>query len=128
MKRKMKHLFNEFQRFLTLQRRFNQKVTTWMAIKAAIMSISWVTIIMLIPVLLSINLLIFDGLKYVILGFLIIALYVSVRLYYIFYKKLIVTYKPEAKLLNLSFMFKIERILIYIVLTILGIIILSAII
>ena len=126
MKKKIHALFGEWQRFMTLERRFNEKITFFIALKATIISISYTLIIIAVPVALLINLFIFDALKYGIIVALVTLVFISVRLYYVFYHKKIVIFHPSIETLNLTFMFKVERILIYSVLIAFGLIILGA--
>ena len=126
MKRYMKHIFNEWQRFLTLQRRFNSKVTFVMILKSVSLSLFYTVFIFLIPILLLVNLLIYDALKYIIIAMLIILVFVSIRVYYVFFIKSITQLNASLKALNLDFMFKVERLLVYSILIIFGLIILGA--
>ena len=126
MKRYMKDIFNEWQRFLTLHRRFNSKVTFVMILKSVSLSLFYTVFIFLIPILLLVNLLIYDALKYIIIAMLIILVFVSIRVYYVFFIKSITQLNASLKALNLDFMFKVERLLVYSILIIFGLIILGA--
>ena len=126
MKKYINHLLNEWQRFLTLQRRFNTKVTFVMILKSVSLSLFYTVFIFLIPILLLVNLLIYDAYKYIIIAMLVILIFISIRVYYAFFIKNITQLNASLKSLNLDFMFKVERVLVYSVIIIFGFIILGA--
>ena len=126
MKKYINHLLNEWQRFLTLQRRFNTKVTFVMILKSVSLSLFYTVFIFLIPILLLVNLLIYDAYKYIIIAMLVILIFISIRVYYAFFIKNITQLNSSLKSLNLDFMFKVERVLVYSVIIIFGFIILGA--
>lgn len=126
MKKYINYLLNEWQRFLTLQRRFNTKVTFVMILKSVSLSLFYTIFIILIPILLLVNLLIYDALKYMIIAMLVMLVFISIRVYYAFFIKHITQMNTSLKSLNLEFMFKVERVLVYSVIIIFGLIILGA--
>ena len=126
MKKYINHLLNEWRRFLTLQRRFNTKVTFVMILKSVSLSLFYTVFIFLIPILLLVNLLIYDAYKYIIIAMLVILVFISIRVYYAFFIKNITQLNASLKSLNLDFMFKVERVLVYSVIIIFGFIILGA--
>lgn len=126
MKKYINYLLNEWQRFLTLQRRFNTKVTFVMILKSVSLSLFYTIFIILIPILLLVNLLIYDALKYMIIAMLVMLVFISIRVYYAFFIKHIIQMNTSLKSLNLEFMFKVERVLVYSIILIFGLIILGA--
>ena len=128
MKKRYQQFMQQVNRFLTLQRRFNEKTTLKIIIKNTLIALGYTLFILIIPLLIVINLFIFDALRYVLIGFIILIVFAFVRLYYFFYQRKMVEDIKALEGLNLSFMFKVERFIVYTILTVFGLIILGAVI
>lgn len=126
MKKRYQKLMQDVQRFMTLQRRFNEKTTFKVSLKNTLISLSYTVFIMMVPTALIINLFIFDALKYVLIALLVIIVFVSVRLYYYFYERFMIHDIEALKALNLTFMFQVERVIVYSILIAFGLIVLGA--
>jgi hypothetical protein len=126
MKKRYQQLMQEVNRFLTLQRRFNEKTTIKITLKNTVISLGYSLFILIVPLLIVVNLFIFDYLRYVLIGFIVLIVFAFVRLYYYFYQIKMIHDVKTLERLNVSFMFKVERIIVYIILTIFGLIVLGA--
>jgi len=126
MKKRYQQLMQEVNRFLTLQRRFNEKTTIKITLKNTVISLGYSLFILIVPLLIVVNLFIFDYLRYVLIGFIVLIVFAFVRLYYYFYQIKMIHDVKTLERLNVSFMFKVERIIVYIILTVFGLIVLGA--
>lgn len=126
----MKKIFNtliqKWQMFITLERRLHEKVSFWMSLKIMSIALIQVVALLLLPTLLVINLLIFDVILYLLIGLLIIFAYVFIFIYFKRYEKTLVKHVQDILHLNISYIFKVERLLGYIGLSVFLLIVLGA--
>ena len=125
MKTLLNKLYMIWKKYMTLNRRLHQKVTTFSTIKSVIFSLLMSLIIMLIPVLIIINLFIFTKLTLFLAICLTLMFVLWVYIYYKLYFTLLINYDPEVEKLNLKHIFYVETTIINVIILILGIIIMT---
>jgi len=125
----MKILLNKFymiwKKYVTLNRRLHQKVTTFSTLKAMFFSLIMSLVIMLIPVLIIINLFIFTKLTLFLAICLTLMFMIWCYLYYKLYFTLLMNYHPEVEKLNLKHIYYVETTIINVIILIFGIIIMT---
>jgi hypothetical protein len=104
-----------FHRYMKLQKQFTHEVSSMALIKTVIMSLIQSTLILLIPVLIGINLIIFIDLRYYLLIYFTLLGLLFIEFYYLSFKRTIIRLAIGIEKLNLDFMFFVERRLIQLI-------------
>jgi len=98
-----------FNRYMKLQKQFSNEISSIVLFKTIGISIGIASIMLLIPVLIGINLIIFINLRYYLFIYFMILGLIFIDVYYLQFKKWIVVFDNRIQKLNLKFMFLVER-------------------
>lgn len=98
-----------FNRYMKLQKQFSNEISSIVLLKTIGISIGIASIMLLIPVLIGINLIIFINLRYYLFIYFMILGLIFIEVYYLQFKKWIVVFDNRIQKLNLKFMFLVER-------------------
>ncbi len=98
-----------FNRYMKLQKQFSNEISSIVLLKTIGISIGIASIMLLIPVLIGINLIIFINLRYYLFIYFMILGLIFIDVYYLQFKKWIVVFDNRIQKLNLKFMFLVER-------------------
>lgn len=98
-----------FNRYMKLQKQFSNEISSIVLFKTIGISIGISSIMLLIPVLIGINLIIFINLRYYLFIYFMILGLIFIDVYYLQFKKWIVVFDNRIQKLNLKFMFLVER-------------------
>lgn len=98
-----------FNRYMKLQKQFSNEISSIVLFKTIGSSIGIASIMLLIPVLIGINLIIFINLRYYLFIYFMILGLIFIDVYYLQFKKWIVVFDNRIQKLNLKFMFLVER-------------------
>jgi len=98
-----------FNRYMKLQKQFSNEISSIVLLKTIGISIGIASIMLLIPVLIGINLIIFIYLRYYLFIYFMILGLIFIDVYYLQFKKWIVVFDNRIQKLNLKFMFLVER-------------------
>jgi len=98
-----------FNRYMKLQKQFSNEISSIVLFKTIGISIGIASIMLLIPVLIGINLIIFIYLRYYLFIYFMILGLIFIDVYYLQFKKWIVVFDNRIQKLNLKFMFLVER-------------------
>lgn len=115
MVKMLKKWIQGFNRYLKLQKQFSHEISTLVMLKTIGTSIGIAIMIVLIPVLIGVNLIIFVSLRYYLLLYFMILGLIFIEVYYLYFNKWIVVFDKKIQKLNLKFMFLVERRLIQII-------------
>lgn len=102
-------------RYLKLQKQFSHEISSLVMLKAIGSSIGVAIILLLIPVLIGVNFIIFVSLRYYLLLYFMILGLIFIEVYYLQFNKWIVVFDKKIQKLNLKFMFLVERRMIQII-------------
>ena len=98
-----------FNRYMKLQKQFSNEISSIVLFKTIGISIGITSIMLLIPVLIGINLIIFINLRYYLFIYFMILGLIFIEVYYLQFKKWIIVFDNRIQKLNLKFMFLVER-------------------
>lgn len=98
-----------FNRYMKLQKQFSNEISSIVLLKTIGISIGIASIMLLIPVLIGINLIIFINLRYYLFIYFMILGLIFIDVYYLQFKKWIIVFDNRIQKLNLKFMFLVER-------------------
>lgn len=116
----------ELNRYMKLQKQFSHEISSFVMLKTVVSSIGVAILVLLIPVLIGINFIIFVQLRYYLLLYFMLLGLIFIEVYYLQFKKWIVVFDEKIQKLNLKFMFLVERRIIqFIFFIIFGLIILQ---
>jgi hypothetical protein len=102
-------MIQAFRRYMKMQRQFTHEVSSMALIKTVMISLIQSSLIVLIPVLIGINLIIFIDLRYYLLIYFMLLGLGFIEFYYLSFKRTIIKLEVSIEKLNLKFMFLVER-------------------
>lgn len=102
-------------RYMKLQKQFSHEVSSLTLLKTIGTSIGISLLILLIPVLIGVNLIIFIELRYFLLIYFMLLGLLFIDVYYHQFKKWIVVFDHQIEKMNLKFMFNVEKRLIQLI-------------
>lgn len=102
-------------RYMKLQKQFSHEISSFVMLKTVVSSIGVAILVLLIPVLVGVNFIIFVHLRYYLLLYFMLLGLIFIEVYYLQFKKWIVVFDEKIQKLNLKFMFLVERRIIQVI-------------
>ena len=102
-------------RYMKLQKQFSHEISSFVMLKTVVSSIGVAILVLLIPVLVGVNFIIFVHLRYYLLLYFMLLGLIFIEVYYLQFKKWIVVFDKKIQKLNLKFMFLVERRIIQVI-------------
>ena len=102
-------------RYMKLQKQFSHEISSFVMLKTVVSSIGVAILLLLVPVLIGVNFIIFVHLRYYLLLYFMLLGLIFIEVYYLQFKKWIVVFDEKIQKLNLKFMFLVERRIIQVI-------------